>query len=122
MTEENDGEVKILERIKPNAAKQTVEQYLIARATALTDEHKKVLGLDMGDESMMFMELMFRNEYWRSRHEAIEGSLIKFVRHYLAAFCVLRDLLPDESEVKIKAMVAKKLGTIPEDLETTPEV
>ena len=107
----------------PNAASQGMGEYIKARFLGLPPLVIKAVGVDEpGSGAGGYIELLLREEYWRLRCVALENNLTEFVRAYMAAFKVIEELKPDDTEDQVKAAIRKALEEVPDNIDKTPEI
>jgi hypothetical protein len=104
--------------IPPNAAQQTCEQYVASRFGALSQEQRQGLGLSDNPEMYMHIELMFRQCYWRERHNLLERNAQAMIKQTIAAraavFSLVKYANPDMPHQEVREHAR---GYIEEELE-----
>ena len=116
--------------IPPDAAKQTPEEYVASRIGAIPSEIRGAMGFGANPEMYMHLELMFRQCYWRERHDMLERNTQAMIRHVLAAraaaHSVAQDLMKDCSAEEIKTylndLLEEKMELLPEHFDVMPEL
>lgn len=116
--------------IPPDAAKQTPEQYVASRFGAIPQEARQAMGFAENPEMYMHLELMFRQCFWKERHDMLERNAQSMVRHVLAGraavFALAVDLMKGASEKEVKAyadsMIEEQMGLLPEHFDVMPQL
>lgn len=116
--------------IPPDAAKQACEQYVASRFGSLSPEMRQAMGFAKNPEMYMHTELMFRQCFWRERHDLLEKNAQVMIRRILAMrgviFTLIKDANPGMAHQVVREHSARRIETeekkLPMDFEEIPEL
>lgn len=111
-------EVDMDEKLRADFANQDLPEYIRARFRDLPGDATTYLNLADDMESRMHLEILFRSEFWRGRHDLLEVGAQSMAKKIAAMEKVLLSLLGDR-EVVIER-VNEALKVIPEIMEIDP--
>lgn len=97
----------------PDHARQDLADYVKSRFVHLDKAAKKALDLAGSIENRMHLEMMFRDEYWRKRHDLLEANAQALVKRVVAASALLERAYGDEA-VRLMEQEIEKVGDIDE--------
>jgi len=116
--------------IPPNAAEQSPEQYVASRLGAIPQDVRAAMGFGANPEQYMHLELMFRQCFWKERHDMLERNAQAMIRHVLAGraavYAMCKEIMTDSSEKEIKeyadSRIEEQMGLLPEHFDAMPKL
>lgn len=97
----------------PDHATMDLAEYVKARFVHLPREAKAALNLAGSIENRMHLEILFRDEYWRKRHDLLEANAQALVKRVIAGKVLLDRAYGDEA-VRLMEQEIEKIGDIDE--------